>query len=94
MMVSGHDAGDQVLTAFCRLATSLLRPTDLFARIGGEEFASRCRTPAGKTGSGCQSDCVPPLKRPPTSLESTLFALRSVSASQSRTMQIVILSSY
>ena len=37
---SGHQAGDQVLTAFCRLATSLLRPTDLFARIGGEEFAS------------------------------------------------------
>jgi diguanylate cyclase (GGDEF)-like protein len=37
---SGHHAGDQVLTAFCRLATSLLRPTDLFARIGGEEFAS------------------------------------------------------
>jgi diguanylate cyclase (GGDEF)-like protein len=37
---SGHHAGDQVLTAFCRLATSLFRPTDLFARIGGEEFAS------------------------------------------------------
>jgi diguanylate cyclase (GGDEF)-like protein len=29
-----------VLTAFCQLATSLLRPTDLFGRIGGEEFAS------------------------------------------------------
>jgi diguanylate cyclase (GGDEF)-like protein len=28
-----------VLTAFCQLATSLLRPTDLFGRIGGEEFA-------------------------------------------------------
>jgi len=36
----GHHAGDQVLTAFCRLATSMLRPTDLFGRIGGEEFAS------------------------------------------------------
>jgi diguanylate cyclase (GGDEF)-like protein len=35
----GHGAGD-VLTAFCQLATSLLRPTDLFGRIGGEEFAS------------------------------------------------------
>jgi diguanylate cyclase (GGDEF)-like protein len=36
----GHGAGDAVLTAFCQLATSLLRPTDLFGRIGGEEFAS------------------------------------------------------
>jgi diguanylate cyclase (GGDEF)-like protein len=36
----GHSAGDAVLSAFCLLATSLLRPTDLFGRIGGEEFAS------------------------------------------------------
>ncbi len=36
----GHQAGDEVLTAFCRLATVMLRPTDLFGRIGGEEFAS------------------------------------------------------
>ena len=36
----GHQAGDEVLTAFCRCATSVLRPTDLFGRIGGEEFAS------------------------------------------------------
>jgi diguanylate cyclase (GGDEF)-like protein len=36
----GHDAGDEVLTSFCRLATSQLRPNDLFGRIGGEEFAS------------------------------------------------------
>jgi diguanylate cyclase (GGDEF)-like protein len=36
----GHDTGDEVLKAFCRLATSQLRPNDLFGRIGGEEFAS------------------------------------------------------
>ena len=36
----GHPAGDTVLITFCHLATSLLRPTDLFGRIGGEEFAS------------------------------------------------------
>ena len=36
----GHQAGDEVLIAFCRLSTSMLRPTDLFGRIGGEEFAS------------------------------------------------------
>jgi diguanylate cyclase (GGDEF)-like protein len=36
----GHLAGDDVLIAFCQLSTSTLRPTDLFGRIGGEEFAS------------------------------------------------------
>jgi diguanylate cyclase (GGDEF)-like protein len=36
----GHLAGDTVLVTFCRLATSQLRPTDLFGRMGGEEFAS------------------------------------------------------
>jgi diguanylate cyclase (GGDEF)-like protein len=36
----GHQAGDKVLIAFCQLSTSMLRPADLFGRIGGEEFAS------------------------------------------------------
>ena len=36
----GHGVGDEVLVAFCRLAAAQLRPDDLFARIGGEEFAS------------------------------------------------------
>jgi diguanylate cyclase (GGDEF)-like protein len=36
----GHHTGDEVLISFCRLATSQLRPNDLFGRIGGEEFAS------------------------------------------------------
>jgi diguanylate cyclase (GGDEF)-like protein len=35
----GHHTGDNVLASFCRLATSQLRPNDLFGRIGGEEFA-------------------------------------------------------
>jgi two-component system cell cycle response regulator len=35
----GHAAGDHVLKATCDLITaSFVRPTDLFARIGGEEF--------------------------------------------------------
>ena len=36
----GHGTGDEVLVAFCRLATAHLRANDLFGRIGGEEFAS------------------------------------------------------
>ena len=36
----GHQTGDDVLTAFSQLSISMLRPTDLFGRIGGDEFAS------------------------------------------------------
>lgn len=35
----GHDAGDHVLKAFCKIAQSMIRDQDLFARLGGEEFA-------------------------------------------------------
>lgn len=34
----GHAAGDQVLQAFSRLCQAAARSTDVFARIGGEEF--------------------------------------------------------
>jgi diguanylate cyclase (GGDEF)-like protein len=35
----GHAEGDAVLMSFCRVAISQLRPADLLARMGGEEFA-------------------------------------------------------
>lgn len=35
----GHQSGDRVLCAFCETASETLRPNDLFARMGGEEFA-------------------------------------------------------
>jgi diguanylate cyclase (GGDEF)-like protein/PAS domain S-box-containing protein len=35
----GHDAGDQVLREFARIARAMVRGQDLVARIGGEEFA-------------------------------------------------------
>ncbi len=35
----GHQAGDRVLSEFCRVAQPMLRPGDLFGRFGGEEFA-------------------------------------------------------
>ena len=35
----GHQAGDRVLCAFCDTVRVLLRPSDLFGRTGGEEFA-------------------------------------------------------
>jgi len=35
----GHAVGDQALIAFSRVTTQILRPADIFGRIGGEEFA-------------------------------------------------------
>lgn len=35
----GHAAGDDVLAAFARRVHASMRPTDLFGRLGGEEFA-------------------------------------------------------
>jgi len=35
----GHAAGDQVLSAFAKRVSQLLRPGDLFGRLGGEQFA-------------------------------------------------------
>lgn len=35
----GHDAGDIVLKALAREVASVLRATDIFGRLGGEEFA-------------------------------------------------------
>ena len=35
----GHAVGDAVIRKFCELTTGMLRPTDVFGRLGGEEFA-------------------------------------------------------
>jgi len=35
----GHALGDAVIRKFCELAAAGLRPTDVFGRVGGEEFA-------------------------------------------------------
>ena len=37
--VHGHPAGDRVLSHFANTLSAALRPTDLLARLGGEEFA-------------------------------------------------------
>jgi diguanylate cyclase (GGDEF)-like protein len=36
---NGHAVGDEVLKSLCNATQRLLRETDLFARLGGEEFA-------------------------------------------------------
>jgi two-component system, cell cycle response regulator len=39
----GHPAGDQVLSEMAQVIAGLIRAEDVFARVGGEEFAVICR---------------------------------------------------
>jgi two-component system cell cycle response regulator len=39
----GHPAGDQVLSDMAQAVAALIRAEDVFARVGGEEFAVICR---------------------------------------------------
>jgi diguanylate cyclase (GGDEF)-like protein len=48
----GHLVGDRVLKAFAETVGEVLRPGDLFGRIGGEEFA------AILPGAGAEAACV------------------------------------
>ncbi len=45
---SGHDAGDQVLLAVAHRLSAVVRPTDTFARVGGDEFVIFCEDIAGE----------------------------------------------
>ena len=46
----GHHIGDQVLLEFSRVVASVLRPNDIFARVGGEEFG--CLIPRASLRDG------------------------------------------
>jgi len=35
---NGHDAGDRVLVEYSKLISSTIRDSDIFCRVGGEEF--------------------------------------------------------
>ncbi|MFI5014269.1 MAG: diguanylate cyclase [Hyphomicrobiales bacterium] len=48
----GHYTGDRVLQAFARRAVEVLRPGDLFGRIGGEEFAALLTNTSGDSALG------------------------------------------
>lgn len=47
----GHAAGDAYLAAFAAVLSSTVRPTDVVARIGGDEFAVLLTRAAAKPGT-------------------------------------------
>lgn len=55
----GHPVGDQVLAEFARLISGNVRDTDLFARLGGEEFAVL----AANCDMGCARQFAEKLRR-------------------------------
>jgi diguanylate cyclase (GGDEF)-like protein len=48
----GHAAGDQVLTTFVRTVQECLRGSDVFGRLGGEEFAALMTSCTGQEAEG------------------------------------------
>lgn len=52
----GHRAGDEVLRAFAKGATSIVRREDLIGRIGGDEFALLVRVPSLAEGQSFARD--------------------------------------
>jgi diguanylate cyclase (GGDEF)-like protein len=48
----GHAVGDAVIRKFCEVTAAALRPSDVFGRMGGEEFA------VVLPGSGIEAACV------------------------------------
>jgi diguanylate cyclase (GGDEF)-like protein len=63
----GHEAGDDVLVELSRLVSGMIRQTDVFARIGGEEFVILVHNNDVRTGrelaekirAGVELQCFP-----------------------------------
>jgi diguanylate cyclase (GGDEF)-like protein len=87
----GHGTGDEVLAAFCRLASAQLRAIDLFGRIGGEEFVSLLPN-ATPQDALCLAERVRAAVSPrPNRRESTPFVRPSAWVSRYRTTPQLIL---
>lgn len=59
----GHAAGDRVLQRVATAARTILRDSDVLARIGGEESWSSCRAPSWSRPRRWRSVCAPRSRR-------------------------------
>lgn len=53
---AGHQAGDEVLRAFAKGVSAIMRREDLIGRIGGDEFSLLVRVPSIAEGQGFAHD--------------------------------------
>ena len=61
----GHAAGDDVLRTIASRLTRLIGPTDMLARVGGDEFVLLATTRTGVAAlTGLARDCIAAIERP------------------------------
>ena len=87
----GHHVGDEVLTAFCKVATTHLRRNVSLAASEERSSQAHCRTRGWKTLFGSLTGPAPRSKPPLILWESTAFTRPSASASPSlMTPQLIL----
>jgi len=64
----GHSAGDDVLRHFARIASAMIRKTDIFARYGGEEFVILLPNTAAEAGQEIAERLLATLAATPLSI--------------------------
>ena len=79
----GHRAGDVLLITIAHRLASVLRPQDVLARIGGDEFAVLLENTSIKAGIEVATGIIAALKKPLSISDRVIFSSCSVGIAQS-----------